>query len=211
MTIGQRLLELRKREKLSQEEVAEKLNVTRQTISKWETDQSTPDFDKIVPLCNLFDITTDELLKGEARGKKEESPADPMTIKIGNAKAISISIMMYIIALVWIMVSMNYFNIDGMLSVSIFLLLIGVTTVYLVYHFMTNPDMVQTEKERQENKFIKRINSIISTICLIIYLLTSFITWAWHITWIIWIINGLLEELVKLIFMLKGEDVLDEE
>lgn len=54
MNLGQRLIELRKAKHLSQEEVAEKLNVTRQTISKWETNQSSPEFDKILPLCELF-------------------------------------------------------------------------------------------------------------------------------------------------------------
>ena len=49
MNIGEKIFELRKSRNLSQEEVAEKLNVTRQTVSKWETNQSTPDFDKIVP------------------------------------------------------------------------------------------------------------------------------------------------------------------
>ncbi len=49
--IGEKLLELRKKTNLSQEDVAFKLNVTRQTVSKWETNQSVPDFDKIVPLC----------------------------------------------------------------------------------------------------------------------------------------------------------------
>ena len=71
--LGEKLLELRKAKNLSQEEVAEKLNVTRQTVSKWETNQSTPDFDKIVPLCELFEISTDELLRGKkAELKKEE-------------------------------------------------------------------------------------------------------------------------------------------
>ena len=55
MNIGEKLFELRKSKNLSQEEVAEKLNVTRQTVSKWETNQSTPDFDKILPLCELFE------------------------------------------------------------------------------------------------------------------------------------------------------------
>ena len=59
--LGERLYELRKDKKLSQEEVADKLNVTRQTISKWETDQSMPDFDKIVPLCELYGISPNEL------------------------------------------------------------------------------------------------------------------------------------------------------
>ena len=47
MNIGEKLYELRKEKNLSQEEVAEKLNVSRQTVSKWETNQTTPDFDKI--------------------------------------------------------------------------------------------------------------------------------------------------------------------
>ena len=65
MDLGQKLFELRKGKNLSQEEVADKLNVTRQTVSKWETNQSTPDFDKIVPLCELFEISTEELLIGK--------------------------------------------------------------------------------------------------------------------------------------------------
>lgn len=46
MTLGEKLQKLRKRQKLSQEALAEKVTVTRQTISKWELDQSTPDLDK---------------------------------------------------------------------------------------------------------------------------------------------------------------------
>ena len=69
--LGEKLFELRKAKNLSQEEVADKLGVTRQSVSKWETNQSTPDFDKIVPLCELFEISTDELLIGKREDKKE--------------------------------------------------------------------------------------------------------------------------------------------
>ena len=65
MDLGERLLELRKLKNLTQDDVAEKLNVTRQTVSKWETNQSTPDFDKIVPMCELYGISPNELLTGE--------------------------------------------------------------------------------------------------------------------------------------------------
>ena len=65
MDLGERLFELRKAKNLTQDDVAEKLNVTRQTVSKWETNQSTPDFDKIVPLCELYEISPNELLTGE--------------------------------------------------------------------------------------------------------------------------------------------------
>ena len=67
MSLGERLYELRKEKHLSQEQVAEQLNVTRQTISKWETDESKPDFDKIVPICNLYEISTEQLLTGNIK------------------------------------------------------------------------------------------------------------------------------------------------
>ena len=68
MKLGERLYNYRRKKGLSQEDVAAKLNVTRQTVSKWETDQTLPDLDKIELICELFEISTDELLKG----KKEE-------------------------------------------------------------------------------------------------------------------------------------------
>lgn len=75
--ISKRLTKYRKAAKLSQEEVAEKLSVSRQTVSKWETGQSTPDFDKIAPLCELYNISTDELLRGVVTEKKEEENEEP--------------------------------------------------------------------------------------------------------------------------------------
>ena len=64
MNIGEKIYNLRKKKNLSQEDLANILNVSRQTISKWETGESNPDIDKIVPLCNFFEISTDEFLKG---------------------------------------------------------------------------------------------------------------------------------------------------
>ena len=64
MNIGEKIYNLRKKKNLSQEDLASILNVSRQTISKWETGESNPDIDKIVPLCNFFEISTDEFLKG---------------------------------------------------------------------------------------------------------------------------------------------------
>lgn len=64
MTMGQRLLALRTRAGLSQEALAEQLGVSRQSISKWETDGSIPDLDKLVRLSEIFGVTLDELVKG---------------------------------------------------------------------------------------------------------------------------------------------------
>ena len=78
MTIGERLLNLRKEKNISQEELADILGVSRQTISKWELDQTTPDFDKLVPLCEYFGITSDELLTGK-KNYVEEKAKDKKT------------------------------------------------------------------------------------------------------------------------------------
>ena len=66
MSFGQNLQCLRKmRDKMTQEELAEKLHVSRQTVSKWELDMGYPEMDKIIELCNLFSCTMDELIRGD--------------------------------------------------------------------------------------------------------------------------------------------------
>ena len=62
MTLGERILNYRKRAGLSQERLAELLGVSRQAVSKWEGDAAQPELDKIVALARLFGITTDQLL-----------------------------------------------------------------------------------------------------------------------------------------------------
>lgn len=65
MNFNEKLIELRKKEGLSQEELGYKLNVTRQTISKWELGQTTPDMDKLSEISNFFGISVDNLLNEE--------------------------------------------------------------------------------------------------------------------------------------------------
>lgn len=68
-TLGTRLLELRKQKGLTQEQLAEKLNVTNQSVSKWEKDINAPDIALLVELADLFDTSVDYLL-----GRKESEP-----------------------------------------------------------------------------------------------------------------------------------------
>ena len=64
MNIADRIQHLRKTKGLSQEELADKIGVSRQAVSKWESEQSTPDIEKIILLSDYFETTTDYLLKG---------------------------------------------------------------------------------------------------------------------------------------------------
>ena len=62
MTIGEKITELRVAANISQEQLAEKINVSRQSVSKWEMGQALPQIDKVLQLCELFGVSTDELL-----------------------------------------------------------------------------------------------------------------------------------------------------
>lgn len=64
MTTGERIFEARKKVGMTQEELAERLGVTRQAVSKWESDAAFPETDKIVELCKLFNLSADKLLLG---------------------------------------------------------------------------------------------------------------------------------------------------
>lgn len=74
MDFKENLIQLRKKANLSQEQLADKLNVTRQAISKWESGQTMPEADKILLLSDIFNVTTDRLLKGteDSQNHKKE-------------------------------------------------------------------------------------------------------------------------------------------
>lgn len=64
MNLSDRIQQLRKQRGISQEGLADQLGVSRQAVSKWESEQSIPDLDKIILLSEFFGVTTDYLLKG---------------------------------------------------------------------------------------------------------------------------------------------------
>lgn len=63
MKFNEKLIKLRKEMGLSQEELGNKLNVARQTVSKWELGETTPEMDKLIKMSEIFNITLDELIK----------------------------------------------------------------------------------------------------------------------------------------------------
>ena len=247
MTFGERLLAYRNAVNLSQEKLAEKVGVTRQTVSKWETNQSVPDFDKILPLCEVLGITTEELIKGEKENKNEQLEE----IKQENEKAqkeymqkrnkkkatvLSISIFLYCIATFALPYMIEVLRYEDAHAVMIWATLCTIATVIIVYFFVAYPNMYKEDKEKRGIKEdIEEINEgieeieklddgrikieavgaesktealaiqIVASLFLIIYLLVSFLTGAWHITWILWIVFIFVELIVKLIFSMKGE------
>ena len=100
------------------------------------------------------------------------------------------------------------FNLNEGFMVGGFFLLCGIATCMLVYQgIVLSTTITKKKKEKTVNE--KKMDGIIeltAIIFTIIYLLLSFFTGAWHITWIIWLVFAAVEAIIKIIFSSKGED-----
>lgn len=201
MSIGEKIYELRKKKNMSQEELAQVLNVSRQTISKWETGESNPDFDKIVPLCNFFELSTDEFLKGNNPFLEKELVR---VNKKNQALTISLCIVIFIVmnglVIIFDETGMN----DSIIAI-ISLVGLGSIAIILVYYFLSKPlGKIKTVKSPNLRKY-QLLNSIINLLIIIVYIVLScFFGWAY--TWIVIIVGLLIKKLFQLIFLLRGDE-----
>ena len=76
MILSEKITEERKKNGWSQEELAEKLSVSRQAVSKWESAQSTPDLQKIIRMAELFQVSTDYLLRDEIEAESNQGSTE---------------------------------------------------------------------------------------------------------------------------------------
>lgn len=117
MKFNEKLIELRRKEGLSQEELGYKLNVTRQTVSKWELGQTTPEMDKLVEMSKIFNISVDELINGSEELQDQTPVIEDQPVVEEEPKKNKLAIVI-IIALVVVLllivskiiVSLNMFN-----------------------------------------------------------------------------------------------------
>lgn len=105
MKFNEKLIELRKKEGLSQEELGYKLNVTRQTVSKWELGQTTPEMDKLLEMSKIFNISVDELInESETQANPnpiiEDQPIVEKNTKEKNIKIIIVVALIIVIVLI---------------------------------------------------------------------------------------------------------------
>lgn len=88
MNLGKTINELRKKNNMTQEELASKLGVSAQAVSKWENDLACPDISLLQDLSKMFGITVDELLNGEYEKKDNSNKNDILTHSNNNNKCI---------------------------------------------------------------------------------------------------------------------------
>lgn len=89
MEFNNKLYNLRKQKGLSQEELANRLNISRQTVSKWEVGESTPDMEKLVALSDLFEISLDELVMDKIPSHAGEMSTKSEIVNVLNEKVLT--------------------------------------------------------------------------------------------------------------------------
>ncbi|MGM9597419.1 MAG: helix-turn-helix domain-containing protein [Eubacteriales bacterium] len=176
MILADKIIRLRKKNGWSQEELAEKMNVSRQAVSKWESAQTVPDLEKILQLSGLFGVTTDYLLKDELENEEytdsaAESGVKRVTLAEANefidwrrsaAVRIAVAVFLCIASVIplLLLAAASEANLIGMSSafagavgMVIFLAAVTVAVVIFVYCGFRNAPYAYLDKEVFETEY----------------------------------------------------------
>ena len=138
MNIADRIQNLRKSRGISQEELADKIGVSRQAVSKWESEQSTPDIEKVILLSNYFETTTDYLLKGIEPVDESEKQWSALLFAVAGTILNAIGLVSSIF--IWLERQMVY-----AVGIGLVILLVG-TGVFLAGQFMVTKDKARARR-----------------------------------------------------------------
>lgn len=160
MNFSKQLKKYRELKKFSQEELAEKIYVTRQTISKWENEKSYPDIHNLIALSLLFDISLDELIKGDVEKMEQKS----------NLKTVTTyswcMLIFIVISAISIGPAIKYYSFNGVLVPLVFLGIAMYSALQLerikkvhqiktyseILAFLENRDMDLARSKREQKK-----------------------------------------------------------
>lgn len=138
MNIADRIQNLRKSRGISQEELADKIGVSRQAVSKWESEQSTPDIEKVILLSNYFGTTTDYLLKGIEPVDESEKQWSALLFAVAGTILNAIGLVSSVF--IWLERQMVY-----AVGIGLVILLVG-TGVFLAGQFMGTKDKARARR-----------------------------------------------------------------
>lgn len=119
MSFGQNLLSLRKEKGLSQDELGGQLKVSRQTVSKWELGETTPEMDKLILISELFNISLDALVKGTSTSDVKSKEENTSETKLDKPKKGVYDIILLLVKilgavlLIDVLVMIIYFILNG--------------------------------------------------------------------------------------------------
>ena len=147
MRIGNKMLELRKQNNMSQEQLAEKMNVARQTISKWELGETSPDLEQSKRLSQIFNVSLDDLVNNEIK--------NILFAKVSNMERLTkvvINILKIILIVIFILVTVlvskiffeEYFSVEpNSLTISFLCVIDDIEYSYRVFQSFEKPNILQ--------------------------------------------------------------------
>lgn len=147
MEISRQIKKYRKEFKLSQEDLAEKIFVTRQTISNWENDKNYPDINSLVLLSNLFGTSLDILVKGDLERMKEEIKMEDIAILKRDSTIFAILLAATVVTIVPLFLYLDF------AGIAIWIILFGITMYYAI--------RIEKQKKIHEIKTYKEIVAFI--------------------------------------------------
>lgn len=176
MSLGENLQFLRKKENITQEQLAEQLNVSRQSVSKWESDSAYPEMDKLLQLCNLFHCSMDDLVQKEISQVYIEDKADYDNHfnEFSKYVSLAVGVILFGLSVMNLIYGINYFFPNEIIKedlCSMFFLIfvvIGVAILVLmgIRHEdfkKKNPFIINFYKEEEIDKFNRKFSVMVTT------------------------------------------------
>lgn len=131
MSFPQNLQYIRNRAGLTQEQMAEHLNISRQSVSKWESGASFPEMETLLHICDSYHVTLDMLLRGNVEAESQQDTIGYDTFMNGFIRRVTFSVGA-IIAGVSLLILLITFGVHEMIATALFLLIITVSVVVLI-------------------------------------------------------------------------------
>ena len=180
------LMNLRKKHGYTQSDLADRLGVSFQAVSKWERGENLPDAFTLIDIANIYNVTVDEILKGELI-EKEFSPNKQKR----KSLILAISVAMIILA----PVSIFIIGVENWtIYVPIILVTIAISVLLMVYSSMSDQRIAQYSKATREQR---RKEEIIYAICAGIFMILGLVFNLFHIAWIVFIFGYAATLIVK--------------
>ncbi len=196
--LGERITVLRKNMNMSQETLAERIGVSRQAISKWERGEATPDIYNLTTLADIFEMSIDELIRGEQVDSLNGKPkiiALELKKQAEKLMLISISILIlsaFVFLILPFSTSVNLLIFGVLLTSGILIIIKSGFMFERFYMYNKKNDTVdESLSVPEKNRQTKRKDTIVTITalsCTAIYLFISFVYGLWHPGWIIFLL-----------------------
>ncbi len=180
MSFGENVVYFRKKLKITQEELAEKLFVSRQTVSRWENDSFYPDMDTLIKLCDIFDCSMDTLIRGDAENSNNNIKDNSFTVneydKHMNKFSYFISFGVWLIIFgVSLLILLNAFVSEIVGVIALMLLISSAVAIFIIsgiFHsnFMKLNPHIEPYPENASQKFMKKLPFYIAGATMLIFI-----------------------------------------